>query len=135
MDAVVAVHQFEVGAERPHRLQLLLGERVRTDEADRVPLDRAHERQGTPGRTTRVLDDRLARPEITALLCSLDHRQCHPVLVGAGRVSGFELDPDLAGVGPRKAGQADDGGLADPLERPWSMRHRSPSSSMVRRQQ
>ena len=49
VDAMIAVYQFELCAEGSHRFQLLVGERVRTDDTYRVPLDRAHERQRTAG--------------------------------------------------------------------------------------
>ena len=88
-----------MGAEGFHRSALLVGEGVGGDDVERVTRDGADERQRAAGAPARVLDHGLAGPEPAGALGTLDHGQCHAVLIGAGGVGGLQLHPDLGHVG------------------------------------
>ena len=128
-DAIRARYQLDLGAERPHRADLLLRERIRGHDPQRVALDCADERQGRAGASTGVLDHQLARPQAAVGLSGLDHRQRHPVLVRASGVGRFHLHPDLGATLTSHVRQPGHGRTADRRDPPRTLHSQPPSSA------
>ncbi|WP_249295719.1 hypothetical protein [Agrococcus sp. Marseille-Q4369] len=113
----VAVDERDLGAERAHGVELLLRERVRRDDRERVALDRAHERERRAGAPAGVLDDASAGPQVAAPLGRLDDRPRHAGLVATGRVAALELHEHSRGAGRHDPAQPHEGRAADGVER------------------
>ena len=91
-----------------------------------MPGDGADEGQRAARAATRVLDDRLARGQPTGAFGAGDHRPRHAVLVRAGRVAGFELDPDLGRAVLGEGAEAGDGRVPDGVQHVRSVVHPQP---------
>jgi len=64
-DALRAVQELDLGSEGAHGERLLLGERIRRDDPERVALDGTDERERRTGAAAGVLDDGLTRSQST----------------------------------------------------------------------
>ena len=106
-------NDLHFGTEGAHGLKLLGGKGIGADDPQRVALDGTHKGQRTPGRTAGVFDNGLPGLEFASGLRGFDHRQCHAVLVRAGWVGGFELDPDFGRTIGRKPFETNDRRVAD----------------------
>jgi len=103
----------EFGAERAHELEALFREAVGDDDQCPIALRAADERECGAGAAAGVLDHRVLGRDQPVSLCALDHRERNPVLEGSGRVSVFELQPELGAVRRRAAPEPDEGCVAD----------------------
>ena len=116
-DPLWARDDLDLRSERAHGQDLLVRERVRGHDPERIALERTHVRERRPRAPARVLDHGLARLQPTVSLGALDHRERHAVLVRAGRVGGLELDPDLGHARLDEPLDPDDRRRADRPER------------------
>ena len=89
-------HHVDFGAERTEELETLFRVAVRHHDQRPVALCVAHEREGWAGAPAGVLDDRIARLDQPVPLCTLDHRERHPVFHRPGWVQILELEPQLS---------------------------------------
>ena len=110
------VDHVELGAERAHQLEALLGEAVGDHDQRAVALRAADERDRGAGAAAGVLDDRVARRDEPVPLGALDHRLRHPVLQRAGRVRVLELQPELGAVLRRAVADPNERRVPDRLE-------------------
>ncbi len=101
---------------RTQQADLLRRHLVRHHEDHLVALDRRHHREAVPGVARGRFDDGPPRPQLSAPLGVLDHRQADPVLDAASWVQLLELGQD---GGPDTGGdlvQADQRGVPDEVE-------------------
>ena len=89
--------EHELRAVRAHRLPALDRQVVRHHEDHPVALHRGHHRQRDSGIAGRGLDQRVAGPDVAALLGLDDHRQRRTVLDRPGRIVALELAEDDVG--------------------------------------
>ena len=105
--------QHELGAVRAHRLPTLERQVVRHHEDHPVALHRRDHRQRDAGVAGRGLDQRVAGPDVAALLGLDDHRQRRAVLDRARGIVAFELAEDDVRRLARNPQQADERRVAD----------------------
>ena len=111
--AAVPGGEHDLGPQRPQDLASLDRHFLSHGDDDRVPLDRAHERKADPGVAARGLQERHARPQISALLRLLDDAQGDPLLDAAHRVEPFHLGVDHHSRIRAHAPEADERRAAD----------------------
>ena len=111
--ASLARQHFQPRAERPHRLQLLLGEGIGGHEVRLISARGADHGQRAAGAAAGVVDHAAAWLQLAPALGAEDHRQRHAVLHAAGWIGALPLHPDLDAFGGRQALEADERGLSD----------------------
>ena len=87
------LHDVELGPERTHQLETLLGEAVGDHDQSAIALCAADERKRGSRAPARVLDDRVAGSDRAFVLGAFDHRERHPVLHRARGIPVLELQP------------------------------------------
>ena len=101
-------NDIELGTQRSHQLEALLGEAIGHHDQRAVALRSTDERKRGPGAPAGVLDDSVAGRDQTVALRTLDHRERHAVLHRPGRILVLELQPKLGpirGPAPVQANQ------------------------------
>ena len=112
----VARHDEQVGAEGPHRVELLLRESIGRHRRESVALHGADQRQRRTGAAAGELDDAHAGTQGAAGFGAFDHRQRHAVFVRAGRVVVLEFDEHVGAARRDQARQADERRAADRVQ-------------------
>jgi len=111
--AALALQDLELRAEHFHAAALLQRHRVVAHDPAAIPLHRAHEREGNAGAAAGVFDHRHAGFQVAAALGTLDHRERHAILVGAGGIVVLELHPHVRRSRGNDARQADQRRIPD----------------------